>query len=137
MRVPSPLAGRVSHRNTCPHHWRTSQGEAPVHFSGLLKTKTDTQGFAKDRKELILQYLSGLASPSQGKDQSVVQNFLSALGANLGKRDPMFYLNIIQKMKGEWYNQEGETSGPAMFIIYCLIRLLRSPEADVIHEMRL
>ena len=81
--------------------------------------------------------MSGLASPSQGKDQSVVQNFLSALGANLGKRDPMFYLNIIQKMKGEWYNQEGETSGPAMFIIYCLIRLLRSPEADVIHEMRL
>ena len=72
------------------------------------KTKTNTQGFAKDRKELILQYLSGLASPSQGKDQTVVHNFLSALGADLGKRDPMFYLNIIQKMKGEWYNQEGE-----------------------------
>ena len=23
------------------------------------------------------------------------------------RRDPLFYLNIIQKMKGEWYNQEG------------------------------
>ena len=78
-----------------------------VDFSGLLKTKRTTQGFAKDRKELILQYLSGLASPSQGKDQTVVHNFLAALGADLGKRDPMFYLNIIQKMKGEWYNQEG------------------------------
>ena len=60
---------------------------------------------------MILQYLSGLASPSQGKDQTVVRNFLSALGSSLGKRDPMFYLNIIQKMKGEWYNQEGEQTG--------------------------
>ena len=25
----------------------------------------------------------------------------------MASRDPMFYLNIIQKMKGEWYNQEG------------------------------
>ena len=91
---------------------------APVHCSGVSKTKTNTQGFAKDRKELILQYLSGLASPSQGKDQTVVHNFLSALGADLGKRDPMFYLNIIQKMKGEWYNQEGESSGPAW---HCLL----------------
>jgi len=65
------------------------------------------KGFAKDRKELILQYLSGLASPSQGKDQLVVENFLLALGSHLGKRDPLFYLNIIQKMRGEWYNQEG------------------------------
>ena len=67
----------------------------------------------------------------------MVRNFLSALGSGTATRDPVFYLSIIQKMKGEWYNQEGETSGPAMFIIYCLIRLLRSPEADVIHEMRL
>ena len=73
---------------------------------------------------MILQYLSGLASPSQGKDQTVVRNFLSALGSSLGKRDPMFYLNIIQKMKGEWYNQEGEkTAGPTN-IVCCLICLL-------------
>ena len=65
---------------------------------------------------MILQYLSGLASPSQGKDQTVVHNFLSALGSDLGKRDPMFYLNIIQKMKGEWYNQEGENTGTTMFV---------------------
>jgi len=34
------------------------------------------KGFAKDRKELILQYLSGLASSSQSSDQRVVENFL-------------------------------------------------------------
>lgn len=65
------------------------------------------KGFAKDRKELILQYLSGLASPSQGKDQLVVENFLLCMGTHVGRRDPLFYLNIIQKMRGEWYNQEG------------------------------
>ena len=72
-----------------------------------------TQGFAKDRKELILQYLSGLASPSQARDQAVVRNFLSALGSGTATRDPVFYLSIIQKMKGEWYNQEGgqQTTG--------------------------
>ena len=37
----------------------------------------------------------------------IVRNFLKALGAQIGHRDPMFYLSIIQKMKGEWYNQEG------------------------------
>ena len=56
---------------------------------------------------MILQYLSGLASPSQGSDQVVVDNFLQSLGAEQGRRDPLFYLNIIQKMRGEWYNQEG------------------------------
>ena len=96
-------------------------GSTAFHWFVRNKLKQlPSQGFAKDRKELILQYLSGLASPSQGKDQSVVHNFLSALGADLGKRDPMFYLNIIQKMKGEWYNQEGESYGPALFI-YCLL----------------
>lgn len=65
------------------------------------------KGFAKDRKELILQYLSGLASPNTGRDQKVVENFLVALDCPPNRRDPLFYLNIIQKMKGEWYNQEG------------------------------
>jgi len=65
------------------------------------------RGFAKDRKELILQYLSGLASSSPEPDQKVVENFLKALGVTKVRRDPVFYLNIIQKMKGEWYNQEG------------------------------
>ena len=57
---------------------------------------------------MILQYLSGLASPSVGRDQSIVTNFLAALDSRGQGRDPMFYLGIIQKMKGEWYNQEGE-----------------------------
>ena len=35
------------------------------------------RGFAKDRKELILQYLSGLASNSPSPDQKVVENFLA------------------------------------------------------------
>merc|ERR1719400_693162 len=38
---------------------------------------------------------------------SLVRNFLAALGSRDQGRDPMFYLGIIQKMKGEWYNQEG------------------------------
>ena len=56
-----------------------------------------------------MQYLSGLASPSQGKDQLVVENFLTCMGTHVGRRDPLFYLNIIQKMRGEWYNQEGQS----------------------------
>ena len=62
---------------------------------------------------------------STGRDQKVVENFLSALDCPPNRffsrcmwvtkypqlhhcrRDPLFYLNIIQKMKGEWYNQEG------------------------------
>ena len=85
--------------------------------SNSCNNGTDCQGFPKDRKELILQYLSGLASPSEGKDQKVVRNFLSALGGSLGRRDPMFYLNIIQKMKGEWYNQEGKQTGDSNVFI--------------------
>ncbi|XP_023321296.1 NACHT, LRR and PYD domains-containing protein 12 [Eurytemora carolleeae] len=65
------------------------------------------RGFAKDRKELILQYLSGLASSAVSNDQKVVEHFLAALGAPSCRRDPLFYLSIIQKMRGEWYNQEG------------------------------
>ena len=97
-------------------------------------TLSHCQGFPKDRKELILQYLSGLASPSQGKDQTVVRNFLSALGSSLGKRDPMFYLNIIQKMKGEWYNQEGEQLDQHLYKAVHSITF-RPAEANVIHEM--
>ena len=74
----------------------------------LPSTHCIIQGFAKDRKELILQYLSGLASPSPARDQSIVTNFLAALDSRGQGRDPVFYLGIIQKMKGEWYNQEGE-----------------------------
>ena len=84
-----------------------------------------SQGFAKDRKELILQYLSGLASPSQARDQAVVRNFLSALGSGTATRDPVFYLSIIQKMKGEWYNQEGRTQTvqvPKNVSIHFLVR---------------
>ena len=39
----------------------------------------------------------------------MVENFLLALGNKNVSRDPLFYLNIIQKMRGEWYNQEGKS----------------------------
>ena len=67
------------------------------------------KGFPRDRKELILQYLSGLASASPSKDQVVVKEFLSGLGSSAEKRDAVEYLKNIQKMKGEWYNQQGES----------------------------
>ena len=72
---------------------------------------------------------------STGRDQKVVENFLSALDCPPNRffsrcmwvtkypqlhhcrRDPLFYLNIIQKMKGEWYNQEG-TSPHLSFITF-------------------
>ena len=73
-----------------------------VHVTG------DTlRGFPKDRKELILQYLSGLASVSEAKDQVVVKEFLEALGSSYHIKDPLTYLKLVQKMKGEWYNQQG------------------------------
>ncbi|XP_071744457.1 uncharacterized protein [Lepeophtheirus salmonis] len=73
-----------------------------VHVTG-----DSLQGFPRDRKELILQYLSGLASSSTVKDQIVVQEFLLALGSSHEIKDPLSYLKIVQKMKGEWYNQQG------------------------------
>ena len=65
------------------------------------------KGFARDRKELILQYLSGLASNSQSKDQVVVREFLQGLGSSQDGKDALEYLKYIQKMKGEWYNKQG------------------------------
>ena len=73
-----------------------------VHITGA-----DLKGFPRDRKELILQYLSGLASPSRSKDQMVVQDFLVNMGSTHDARDAMDYLKFVQKMKGEWYNQQG------------------------------
>ncbi len=73
-----------------------------VHVTG------DTlRGFPKDRKELILQYLSGLSSASISKDQMVVKEFLQGLSSTADKHDAIEYLKMIQKMKGEWYNQQG------------------------------
>ena len=68
----------------------------------------NSTGFPKDRKELILQYLSGLASRSQSSDQMVVKEFLSCLGSSNDTNDALDYLKSIQKMKGEWYNQQGK-----------------------------
>lgn len=65
------------------------------------------KGFPRDRKELILQYLSGLASRSTCRDQMVVRDFLFNLGSSHEANDPLEYLKHIQKMKGEWYNQPG------------------------------
>ena len=65
-------------------------------------------GFPKDRKELILQYLSGLASRSCSSDQMVVKEFLTCLGSSFDVNDALDYLKSVQKMKGEWYNQEGK-----------------------------
>ena len=70
--------------------------------------QTNITGFPKDRKELILQYLSGLASRSQSSDQMVVKEFLSCLGSSNDTNDALDYLKSIQKMKGEWYNQQGK-----------------------------
>ena len=67
-------------------------------------------GFPRDRKELILQYLSGLASESDSKDQLVVKEFLQGLGSTAENKNPVDYLKYIQKMKGEWYNQQGMNS---------------------------
>ena len=64
-------------------------------------------GFAKDRRELILQYLSGLASSSTSRDQMVVKEFLNCLGSSHDVNDALDYLKSVQKMKGEWYNQQG------------------------------
>lgn len=63
-------------------------------------------GFPRDRKELILQYLSGLASNASTRDQQVVRDFLAGLGST-EKKDALVYLQQVQKMKGEWYNQQG------------------------------
>jgi len=63
-------------------------------------------GFPKDRKELILQYLSGLASSASTRDQTVVRDFLAGIGSHETK-DALVYLKQVQKMKGEWYNQQG------------------------------
>ena len=61
------------------------------------------------RKELILQYLCGLSSTGLDKDQMVVREFLQGLGSSFEARDPVEYLKNIQRMKGEWFNQQGRT----------------------------
>ena len=66
-------------------------------------------GFPRDRKELILQYLSGLASSAISRDQQVVRDFLAGLGST-EKKDALVYLQQVQKMKGEWYNQQGKST---------------------------
>lgn len=59
--------------------------------------------------EQILQYLSGLASTSVSRDQVVVKEFLQGLGSSWDQgKESIEYLKYIQKMKGEWYNQQGE-----------------------------
>ena len=73
-----------------------------VHVTG-----DSLKGFPRDRKELILQYLSGLASDAGSKDQVVVQDFLAGLGSVRNESSAMEYLKQIQKMRGEWYNQQG------------------------------
>ena len=65
------------------------------------------QGFPRDRKELILQYLSGLASTSESQDQIIVRDFLTCFGTTADSRDAISYLKFVQKMKGEWYNKQG------------------------------
>ena len=74
----------------------------PFFFSFLL-----SPGFPRDRKELIFQYLSGLSSASESKDQMVVKDFLQGLGSSAERKNAIDYLKHIQKMKGEWYNQQG------------------------------
>jgi len=80
-------------------------------------TGDSLKGFPRDRKELILQYLSGLASASPAKDQAVVKDFLQGLGSSADRNDSLDYLKGIQKMKGEWYNQQGEPA-PEQILIF-------------------
>eukprot|EP00095_Tigriopus_kingsejongensis_P008904 maker-scaffold1538_size36768-snap-gene-0.10 protein:Tk08904 transcript:maker-scaffold1538_size36768-snap-gene-0.10-mRNA-1 annotation:"lrr and pyd domains-containing protein 3-like" len=66
------------------------------------------KGFPRDRKELILQYLSGLSSQSPTQDQKIVRDFLGEVETKGGTHvSCMSYLKNIQKMQGEWYNQQG------------------------------
>ena len=44
------------------------------------------------------------------KDQMVVKEFLQGLGSSFEARDPVEYLKNIQRMKGEWFNQQGRTN---------------------------
>ena len=46
---------------------------------------------------------------SESKDQVVVKDFLVNMGSSYEARDAMEYLKFVQKMKGEWYNQQGRT----------------------------
>ena len=82
-------------------------------------------GFPKDRKELILQYLSGLASRSQSSDQMVVKEFLSCLGSSNETNDALDYLKSIQKMKGEWYNQQGKQICFQLYLFFLFLMLFR------------
>ena len=50
------------------------------------------------------------------KDQMVVKEFLQGLGSSFEARDPVEYLKNIQRMKGEWFNQQGRTSEHADMI---------------------
>lgn len=66
------------------------------------------KGFPRDRKELILQYLSGLSSQSPTIDQKIVRDFLQEIEGKSGSHvSSVSYLKNIQKMQGEWYNQQG------------------------------
>ena len=68
------------------------------------------------RKELILQYLCGLSSTGMDKDQMVVKEFLQGLGSSFEARDPVEYLKNIQRMKGEWFNQQGRMNEKVLII---------------------
>ena len=92
-----------------------------VHVTGA-----ELKGFPRDRKELILQYLSGLASPSNSKDQMVVKDFLVNMGSTHDARDSMDYLKFVQKMKGEWYNQQGRNQWSLIPIAVGFSRLLEN-----------
>ena len=89
-----------------------------VHITG-----DSLKGFPRDRKELILQYLSGLASISESKDQLVVKDFLHNMGSTSEARDALEYLKFVQKMRGEWYNQQGRCRHRRLLIlnIYILV----------------
>lgn len=82
-------------------------------------------GFPKDRKELILQYLSGLASRSCSSDQMVVKEFLLCLGSSFDVNDALDYLKSVQKMKGEWYNQQGKCNPEVVVtLVVKIVRIL-------------
>ena len=76
-------------------------------------------GFLSEPTVQISQYLSGLASMSESKDQVVVKDFLVNMGSSYEARDAMEYLKFVQKMKGEWYNQQGRTITHLNHLLHC------------------
>ncbi len=48
--------------------------------------------------------------------QIIVRDFLTCFGTTSDTRDAISYLKSVQKMKGEWYNQQGKKNSTEILI---------------------